>query len=83
MELTNQMQYESFQNRLRLLNDEELIHTFNKEVGNLGWVGARGAYLAAIHKEFDRRSIDYSQIGDEESLSLKYRIKLEKGKIYV
>jgi len=34
---------------------------------------ARGAYLAAIRKEFERRKFDYSQIG-EAAKKLKYKL---------
>ncbi len=81
MNTTNQMQYQSFLEDLKVLTDQEIIQAFNKEVGNTGWVSARGAYLAAIRHEFERRSFDYSKIGDERSLSLANKIRLENLKI--
>ena len=81
MKPTSQIQFENFLQDLKVLNDNELIQAFNKQVGNTGWVSARGAYLAAIRKEFERRNFDYSQIGDEMSLSLRSKIRLENLKI--
>ena len=63
------------------ITDEELIRRFNEQVGVRGWVSARGAYVAAIHVEFDRRGFDYSLIGDSISLSFKNKIKLVGKKI--
>jgi len=81
MKPTSQIQFENFLQDLKVLNDNELIQAFNKQVGNTGWVSARGAYLAAIRKEFESRNFDYSQIGDEMSLSLRSKIRLENLKI--
>jgi hypothetical protein len=63
------------------ITDEELIRRFNEQVGVRGGVPARGAYMAAIHAEFDRRGFDYSLIGDSISLSFKNKIKLVGKKI--
>jgi hypothetical protein len=58
-----------------------MIAAFNEEVGKKGWVSARGTYMAAIHKEFENRGFDYSEIGNDASLSFKNRVKLVKKKI--
>jgi hypothetical protein len=83
MKSTSQIQYESFLEDLKVLTDQEIIQAFNKEVGNTGWVSARGSYLAAIRKEFERRSFDYSLIGNERSLSLVSSVKLKDGKLHI
>ncbi len=59
------------------MSNGNLIAAFNREVGNSGWVGARGAYLIALRDEFDKRGFDYSIIsGKGGGLSLKTKIKL-------
>jgi hypothetical protein len=62
--------------RLKRRSDEELITDFNREVGNQGWTSSRASYLAALHREFIVREFDYSAVGDEVSLSLKSRVRL-------
>ena len=37
-----QTKYTEFSEIFTKLSDDELIETFNKEVGNRGWVSARG-----------------------------------------
>jgi len=83
MQSTSQIQFEKFLQNLKALTDNELIEAFNKEVGNSGWVSARGAYLSAMHTEFKRRKFDYSQIGDERSLSLANHVRLGQGKLHI
>ncbi len=64
------------------MSDEKLIATFNREVGNSGWVGARAFYLTAMHEELEKR-FDYSNIGDKKSLSFAREIKLVDKKIVI
>ncbi len=70
--------YEQFRDRFRASADQELIDAFNREVDKAGWVGARGAYLAALHDEFMARGFDFSAIGDQRALSLRRKIRLVK-----
>ena len=58
------------------MTNDKVIECFNKEVGNTGWTSSRGAYLAALHSEFDQREWDYREIGNERSLSFKHHIHL-------
>jgi len=74
------MELNEFEKRLKGLSNEELVNSFNKEVGNSGWGTARGTYLAAIHDEFKKREFDYSEIGDSSSLSFKEKIYLKDEK---
>ena len=57
--------------------NQGIIKAFNKEAGNCGWGTARASYLEALHKQLDKRNFDYSEIGDEGSMSLKSKIKIE------
>ena len=69
-----------FTEQLRNITDEELIERFNKDVGNPGWVAARGRFHHAMSEEFVRRGFDYTAIGDEHSLSWAQKIELN-GKL--
>ena len=76
-------QFEEFKRELSKLSDRGLVAKFNRETGISGWVSARGAYLAAIHEQFNARRFDYSEIGDAHSLSFKHRIQLYGKKIEI
>jgi len=45
-------------------------------VRNPGWARARGDFQLAIVKDFERRNIDYSVIGNETAVSWDKRIKI-------
>lgn len=64
-------------------SDKNLVARFNKEVGNKGWGSARAELLAAIRQEFERRGLDYTEIGDEKTLSLRNPVILIDKKIMV
>ena len=69
--------FNDFEKDLKKYTDEQLLARFNLEVNNKGSGTARFSFLAALHNEFDRRGIDYSEIGDKESLSFRDKITLE------
>jgi len=73
--------YQEYLDRFGKMTDDELVKAFNKEVGNSGWVGRRGIYLAALHKEFENRGFDYSIMGGKSGLAFSKRIKLEGKKV--
>ena len=75
------MQYQYYRLMFITQTDDEVIRSFNREVGNPGWTSSRGAYLAALHEEFNQRQWDYTEIGDESGLSYKRKIRLFKTKI--
>ena len=81
MKPKSEQYYLEFKESLKSLTDQELIDAFNKEVGIDAWVTMRASYLAAMHSEFVRRGYDFSDIGDESSLSFKNKIKLEDKKV--
>lgn len=74
--MTAKEYFDKFVLELSKVTDKDLIERFNLEVDTAGWVTARASYLAAIHQEFNRRGFDYSEIGDEGSLSFKNKIEL-------
>jgi hypothetical protein len=64
-------------------SDEEIIKSFNGQVGNHGWGTARSGYLASLHQQFDQRNFDYSAIGSSVRLSFKYKVKLDGKKVII
>ena len=80
-ESQNQAKYSEFSERFQKMADEELIKTFNCEVGVSGWVSCRAIFLSAMLDEFNRRKWDYKLIGDKSSLSLSKRVKLLNNKV--
>ena len=48
--------------KLQSQTDEELITSFNREVGNKGRTSTRAVYLSLLHEEFVRRGFDCSVI---------------------
>ncbi|ATA89233.1 hypothetical protein [Capnocytophaga stomatis] len=80
-EKTLQDFFQDYKLRFSKMTIDELIEVFNREVGNMGWVGIRGAYLAALHQEFLSREFDCSQFIFEDSTSLQYKIRLEGKKL--
>jgi len=75
--------YEEYLEKFQNMDNEQLINTFNDDVGKSGWVSARAKFISAIHNEFIRRGFDYSSIGDDKKLSIKNKIMLENNKITI
>ena len=69
--------YEEYTERFNTYTDQDIIEAFNREAGNCGWGTARASYLGALHHQFNHRNFDYTAIGDQSSMSLKSKIKLE------
>lgn len=75
---------ESFNGRFRGMSDEQLIDTFNRELGNPEWVSSRELFQLALYEEFENRNFDCSSISTEEGLpSFKKKIRLVDKKILV
>ena len=56
---------------------DELVTTFNREVGNNGWVGMRAYHDQALFDEFQRRGIDVSAIYDGKAISFARPIRYD------
>lgn len=69
---------EKFEKNLISLLDQEVINSFNKEVGNTGWVAARAHFLKALTNQFESREIDYSIIKNENTISFAKKVLLKK-----
>lgn len=68
--------YQEYLEYFKGMTDEQLVHVFNREVGNNGWVSARASYLGALHGEFENRNYNYSAIDNKKELSFAKKIKL-------
>ena len=75
--------FKEYTERMNRYSDEKIVEILNREVGNGGWGTARASYLGALHKQLDKRDLDYSEIGDKGSLSFKRKVRLEGKKIKV
>ena len=70
---------EKFTKLLEILSNEDdyqIVRRFNANVQNKYFNRFLSFYLSAIHAEFDKRGIDYHQIGDSNCLSYKRKVKL-------
>ncbi|WP_312150526.1 hypothetical protein [Empedobacter sp.] len=72
---------EKFEKNLISLSDQEVINSFNKEVGNTGWVAARAHFLKALTNQFESREIDYSIIKNENTISFAKKVLLKEKKL--
>ena len=75
--------FDYFKQELIELTDEEFISRFNREVGIKAFGVARQGYLWAIRNEFERRNIDYSDIGSSDSISYKNAVYLKNKKLHI
>ena len=75
------MRQNEFTGRFRDSSIEELITTFNREVGIPSFIAARGRYLIAMREEFLRRDYDVSAFIDERTICLRDRVHLVGNKI--
>ncbi|WP_338763786.1 hypothetical protein WAF17_20420 [Bernardetia sp. ABR2-2B] len=72
--------YKEFLEKFEESNLEQLIEAFNREVGNRGWAGVRGAYLMAMKDAFLKyKDLDSSSIiaKDGKGISLARKVRLE------
>jgi len=83
MKAKGEIYYEEFLMRFASLTNEEVVELYNKEIGNSGWGTARASYLAAIHYEFQRRKIDYFEVGNSTSLSLANKVIIKGNKLII
>lgn len=74
--------YLEYRQKLFQISDEELISSFNEQVGVCAWGTARQGYLRAIEAEIVERNIDYSSIGNDKIMSHKHIVFLRDNKLY-
>jgi len=69
--------YGQYLKEFHRMNSEQLVETFNHNVGNTEQTSEHVSYIAALHQEFDKRKFDYSEITSGNSgLLFKRKIKL-------
>lgn len=73
-----------FTARISKESNQELVESFNKEIGNVGWTSARSVYLEVLRNEFLKRKIDIGIIVNETGgFNLKNKIKLEEDRVEI
>ena len=70
-----------FKTRFGSNSDQELISAFNSQVDNHGSGSAKMAFLGALKEELNKRSIDYSSVGDARSMSYAKCVVLKDKKM--
>lgn len=79
----SQKLFEEYQLRFDSFTDEEIIEAFNSQVGNGGTGTAKMTYLRAIRSQLIKRNIDFSEVGDERTMSYKRKVNLNGKKIVI
>jgi hypothetical protein len=54
---------------------DDLIKAFNSEVGNTGWVRARGVFLTALHDSLLATGLDCSSFSSGGGMSLDEKVE--------
>lgn len=75
--------YKEYVDLLAQKSDDELIYSFNVQVGNFGWGVARSGYLSALHKVLELKEIDYSEIGTSKRMSYRNHVYLVGDKLFL
>jgi hypothetical protein len=70
-----------YKKRFKDYDADQLIEAFNRDVGNPGWVRARGFFLVALRKALLATGLDCSGFIDEEGMSMQYKIKQDGKRI--
>lgn len=68
--------YEYFKKDLEPLSDDAIIARFNQSVGLRAFGMARQGYLKALRASLDERKIDYSAVGNDQTLRFDRRVTL-------
>ncbi len=68
--------YEYFKKDLVLLNDDALIVRFNQSVELRAFSVARQGHLSALRASLDERNIDYSAVGDAQTMRYDRKVWL-------
>ena len=65
-----------FARRFREMTNDQLDEAFNKQVGNTGYVSARGNYLIHLRDEFLSRSLNCTSFIQGNEMILDYLIEI-------
>ena len=74
--MTHTEYYEYFKKDLEPISDEALISHFKSSVGLRAFGVARQGYLRALWASLDERNIDYSAVGDHQTLRFDRKVRL-------
>ena len=74
--------FKQFKQSFKKMSVQELIDTFNNDLGKPGWVGAREAFYLALYDEFQNRGIDISEVR-VRGKNVKNRMKLVGKKVII
>ena len=66
-----------FTEGFRSATTQKLVDAYNSQVGNRGWVSAKGRYLYALYHELKFRKIDISVIDTGTGMRLDQRVVLD------
>lgn len=72
--------YSMFAKRFADYDVDELVQSFNREIGCNGWSSMRAIHDSALIDEFKRRGIDYSVICNGEFISFTHPVMFDKAK---
>jgi len=65
--------------RFRAATAQELVDSYNSQIGSNAWVSAKGRCLHALYHEFKRRQIDISVIDTGSGMRLDQHIVLDES----
>ena len=68
--------YEYFKKDLEPLSDDAIIARYNQSVGLRAFGVARQGYLKALRASLDERNIDYSAVGDPQTMRFDRKVQL-------
>ena len=68
--------YEYFKKDLDEQGDDTIIARFNQSVGLRAFGVARQGYLKALRTSLDERNIDYSAVGDHQTMRFDRKVRL-------
>jgi hypothetical protein len=71
---------EEYRERLSSKSDMDLIEALNQEVGNPGWVSARGRYLVALNEVLHSRDFNLSAVDGLTAIPGRRKFRLD-GKL--
>jgi hypothetical protein len=80
---TSKEYFNFFSEELSRLDDEQLISRFNQSVNVKAFGIPRQGYLWAIRNQLEKRNIDFSEIGNSDSISYKNIVILKNKKLYL
>ena len=80
--ITNSNKYKkAYLEQLKYLTNNELVEQFNSKVGIRYFNFAIQGFMGAMREELQSRGIDYTEIGNEKTMSYANKIKIINSKI--